>query len=83
MKLPARVRVRATGMPSVIITVEGALKFIDQLPPELAQLRRWTFARDLLVAALRTEKSRDIKTAVRQLEQALESEKWLDERPSS
>lgn len=82
MKLPAEVRVRASGLPSVIRTVEEAIKLIDHnLPPDLARLPRWTFARALLAEAIQTGKSRDMKTAVRQLRQALQNEKWLDERP--
>jgi hypothetical protein len=82
MKLPAEVRVRASGLPSVISTVEEAIKLIDRnLPPDLARLPRWTFARALLAEAIQTGKSRDMKAAVRQLRQALQNEKWLDERP--
>jgi len=82
MKLPAEVRVRASGLPSVIRTVEEAIKLIDRnLPPDLARLPRWTFARALLAEARQTGKSRDMKAAVRQLRQALQNEKWLDERP--
>ena len=82
MKLPAEVRVRASGLPSVIRTVEEAIKLIDRnLPPDLARLPRWTFARALLAEAIQTGKSRDMKAAVRQLRQALHNEKWLDERP--
>lgn len=50
-----------------------------EMPRELARLPRWTFARALLVEVLRTGKSRDMKTAVRQLKQALGNEKWLTE----
>jgi len=82
MKLPAEVRVRASGLPSVIRTVEEAIKLIDRnLPPDLARLPRWTFARALLAEAMQTGKKRDMKAAVRQLRQALQNEKWLDERP--
>ncbi len=82
MNLPAEVRVRSSGLPSVIRTVEEAIKLIDRnLPPDLARLPRWTFARALLAEAMQTGKSRDMKAAVRQLRQALQNEKWLDERP--
>ena len=82
MKLPAEVRVRASGLPSVIRTAEEAIKLIDRnLPPDLARLPRWTFARALLAEAMQTGKSRDMKAAVRQLRQALQNDKWLDERP--
>jgi hypothetical protein len=60
--------------------VEQAIAMIDrEMPPELAELPRWTFARALLVEVLRTRKSRDMNTAVRQLKQALGNEKWLIE----
>lgn len=82
MKLPAEVRIRASGLPSVIRTVDEAIKLIDRnLPPDLARLPRWTFARALLAEVMRTRKSRDMKAAVRQFRQALQNEKWLDERP--
>jgi hypothetical protein len=80
MNLPADVRVRASGLPSVIRTVEEAIKLIDaNLPPDLARLPRWTFARALLAEVMQSRKSRDMKAAVRQLRQALQNEKWLDE----
>ena len=81
MNLPAEVRVRGSGLPSVIRTVEEAIKLIDRnLPPDLARLPRWTFARALLAEVMHTRKSRDTKAAIRQLRQALQNEKWLDER---
>jgi hypothetical protein len=77
MKLSTEIRVRAAGMRSVIATVEQAIEMIDKnLPAELAKLPRWTFARALLVEVLRSQKSRDMKAAVRQLQQALRNEKW-------
>jgi hypothetical protein len=80
MKLPAEVHLHASGLPSVIATVEQAVHLIDrQLPPELAKLPRWTFARALLVEVMRTGKSRDMKAAARQFKQALKGEKWLVE----
>lgn len=80
MKLPIEVRVRAPGHRLVIATFEQAIAFIDRtMPPELAKLPRWTFARALLVEAMRTGKSRDMKAAERQLRQALRNEKWLDD----
>jgi hypothetical protein len=61
-------------------TVEQALRMIEhELPPELARLSRWTFARALLVQALKTGKARDANTAFRQLKQALTNEDWLVE----
>lgn len=78
MKLPTQVSVRAAGMRSVISTVEEAIEMIDRrLPPELARLPRWTFARALLIEAIKTQKSRDLNVAVRQLQQALRNEKWV------
>jgi len=80
MKLPTSVRVRAPGHGAVIASVKEALGFIDRhLPPELARLPRWTFARALFVEAERTGKSRDVNAAMRQLRQALSNEGWLDE----
>jgi hypothetical protein len=80
MKLPAEIRVRAPGHGAAIISVEGALGFIDRhLPAELARLPRWTFARALFLEAQRTGKSRDLKAAVRQFRQALSNERWLEE----
>ena len=78
MQLPTQVRIRAGGMSQVISTVEQAIALIDKrFPPEVAHLPRWTFARALLVEALKTEKSRDMKVAMRQLQQALRNEKWI------
>jgi class 3 adenylate cyclase len=80
MKLPAPVRVRGPGLRLEIKTVTQAVKLIDRnLPPELASLPRWTFARALLLEAMRTGKSRDLNAAARQLAQALRNERWLDE----
>lgn len=78
MKLSSELRVRGGGVSQVITTVEQAITMIDkELPPEIIKLPRWTFARALLVEVLRTKKSRDMKAAVRQLEQALRNEKWV------
>lgn len=80
IKLPVPVRVRGPGLRLEIKTVTQAVKLIDRnLPPELASLPRWTFARALLLEAMRTGKSRDLNAAVRQLTQALRNERWLDE----
>lgn len=80
LSLPAEVHLRAPGIRSTIATVEQAIAVIDrEMPRELARLPRWTFARALLLEALRTRKSRDMNTAVRQLKQALSNEKWLNE----
>jgi|SwirhisoilCB2_FD_contig_61_247328_length_582_multi_2_in_0_out_0_2 hypothetical protein len=59
----------------VLKSTEEALHFIErELPAELSDLSRWTFARDLLIEAERTEKKRDLKCAYRQLRQALSSD---------
>jgi class 3 adenylate cyclase len=80
-KLPAPIAVRAPTLRGKIDTVERACAFIDKnLPPDLAKLPRWTFARALFAEALKTGKSRDLNTAVRQFRQALSNEKWLDEQ---
>jgi hypothetical protein len=79
MQLSAEIRVRGSGLPPVLRTVEQSVDFIDRLPPELARLPRWTFARALLVEVARSGKSRDMKAAVRQLKQALSNEHWLDQ----
>jgi hypothetical protein len=82
LKLPAEVRIRASGMPAKITTAKEALGVIDRrLPAELARLPRWSFARALLLEAMRTGKSRDMNTAVRQFRQALSNENWLDQDP--
>jgi hypothetical protein len=78
INLPQALRVRARGKPSQIVTLKQALTFIDRhVDNDLASLPRWTFARALLVEAARTQKLRDVKTAFRQLRQALSNEKWL------
>jgi hypothetical protein len=77
VKLSSEVRVRAAGMRSTVDTVEQAIDMIEkELPAELAQLPRWTFARALLFEALQSKKSRDVEAATRQFKQALRDEKW-------
>jgi class 3 adenylate cyclase len=84
LELPQRVHVRAPGLRLELATVEKSIRFIDKnVPRELATLPRWTFARALLVEALRTRKARDLRAAVRQLSQALSNERWLDAERSS
>jgi adenylate cyclase len=79
MSLPREVRVRGPGFRARLRTVEDAIRLIDRnLPPELAAQSRWTFARALLVEAIKTGKSRDLTTATRQLTQALRNERWLE-----
>ena len=83
-KLPAPISVRAPTLRGKIDTVERACAFIDKnVPADLAKLPRWTFARALFVEALRTGKSRDLNTAVRQFRQALSNERWLDAQAES
>jgi hypothetical protein len=78
MKLPADIHLHAPGTRSTVKTVEQALGLIEhELPPEIARLSRWTFARALLLEAQKTGKSRDLVTAFRQLKQALTNEGWL------
>lgn len=79
MNLSREVRVRGPGFSARLRTVEDAIRLIDRnLPPELATQPRWTFARALLVEAIKTGKSRDRTTATRQLTQALRNEHWLE-----
>jgi hypothetical protein len=79
-QLPSSVHVRAPGHRAAIASVKDALGFMDHyLPPELARLPRWTFARALFLEVERTGKSRDMNAAMRQLRQALSNERWLDE----
>jgi hypothetical protein len=81
LTLPQHVYVKAPGLGLELSTVEGCIKFIDRhVPAELVVLPRWTFARALLVEALKTRKTRDLRAAVRQLSQALSNERWLDVR---
>jgi hypothetical protein len=70
--------VRAPGCRPALRTVDEALDMIDsELPAELARLPRWTFARALLVEAMKTGRKRDLIAAVRQVRQALSNEGWL------
>jgi hypothetical protein len=79
LKLPRSVHVKAPGVRKELATVETAIRFIDKnVPRELATLPRWTFARALLLEALKTQKRRDLQAAVRQLMQAVSNERWMD-----
>lgn len=79
LKLPQGVRVKAPGFRKELATVVTAIRFIDKhVPRELATLPRWTFARALLMEALKTQKRRDLQAAVRQLTQAVSNERWMD-----
>jgi class 3 adenylate cyclase len=78
MSLPREMQVRGPGFRVRLRSAEDAIRLIDRnLPPELATQPRWTFARALLVEAIKTGKSRDLTTATRQLTQALRNERWL------
>jgi hypothetical protein len=84
LALPAIVRLHASGCRPALRTVDEAIDMIDsELPAELARLPRWTFARALLLEAVKTGRKRDLAAALRQVRQALSNEGWLiDERAS-
>jgi hypothetical protein len=73
--LPVTIR---TGTGSRLIrSCDEAMRFIDQeLPNEIRNLPRWTFARALLQVASRMGKKRDLNAALRQLAQAVSNEGW-------
>ena len=78
LALPAPIRLRAPGCRPALRTVAEAIDMIDrELPAELARLPRWTFARALLLEAVKTGRTRDLVAAVRQVRQALSNEGWL------
>jgi hypothetical protein len=81
--LPATIRLRAPRCRPALRTVDEAIQMIDSdLPVELRRLPRWTFARALLVEAIKTGRTRDLTAAVRQVRQALSNEGWLvDDQP--
>jgi hypothetical protein len=77
MQIPTMINTKCAGR-SQVRTTDEALRLIDEeLPAELRSLPRWTFARDLLVAAGRSNKKRDLTIAIRQFRQALSNEGWL------
>jgi hypothetical protein len=76
LNFPSPVSIRTAGLPQQLRSVEEALKMIEGLPSEISRLPRWTFAKALLTEALRSQKSRDLKIAQRQLVQAVSNEKW-------
>jgi len=84
LALPASIRLRAPGCRPALRTVDEAIHMIDsELPAELRRLPRWTFARALLLEAVKTGRKRDLTAAVRQVRQALSNEGWLiDEQPA-
>jgi hypothetical protein len=75
-QFPDVIHIKTAGHPRMLRTVEDALQMIERLPPEIARLPRWTFAKALLQEALKSKKSRDLKIATRQLQQAISNEKW-------
>jgi hypothetical protein len=80
MQLPDHIHTTCAGR-GVVRSIEEALRLIDEeLPAELRGLPRWTFARDLLLAASRSNKKRDVTIAVRQFKQALSNEGWLADK---
>ena len=80
MDLPAVVHTNGKGFRHVINTVQEALKFIDEeLPFELKEKFRWTFARELLAVADTSRKKRDVLYAFRQLKQALNKDRLSNE----
>lgn len=80
MQLPAEIRTTGRGVRAVIRTTQEAIRFIDhELPAELKSQSRWTFARELLLVAQRSEKKRDANHAHRQFRQALSNDRLLEE----
>jgi hypothetical protein len=79
LEFPKAIRTRGKGLRAIIRTVDEAIRLIDnELSQELRSLTRWTFARALLLEAERSRKKRDLLAAVRQLQQALANEGWLE-----
>ncbi len=84
LALPATIRLRAPGCRPALRTVDEAIAMIDtELPAELARLPRWTFARALLLEAMKTGRKRDLTAAARQVRQALSNEGWLIDEQAS
>jgi hypothetical protein len=84
LALPAPIRLRARGCRPALRTVDEAIDMIDtELPAELRRLPRWTFARALLVQAMKTGRKRDLTAAMRQVRQALSNEGWLVENAAA
>jgi len=81
MDFPTAIRTTGSGVRPRIRGTGEAIRFIDrELPAELKALPRWTFARELLVVAERSQKKRDLNHAYRQLRQALSNDLLLDDR---
>ena len=75
MQLP--LTIRTSSGSRLTRSCDEALRLIDQeLPKEIRNLPRWTFARALLQVAARTGKKRDLNAALRQLSQAVSNEGW-------
>jgi hypothetical protein len=84
LALPGPIRLHAPGCRPALRTVDEAIDMIDsELPAELARLPRWTFARALLLEAVKTGRKRDLVAAVRQVRQALSNEGWLADEPAA
>lgn len=79
MEFPDPIRTTGSGVRAVIRNTQEAIRFIDrELPGELKALPRWTFARELLLVADRSEKKRDLTHAYRQFRQALSNDRMLE-----
>jgi hypothetical protein len=77
-KLPFEIRTKGGGVRPAIRTVQEAIGLIDdELTAELRSQSRWTFAMELLLAAVSSNKKRDVTAAARQLRQALSSDNLL------
>ncbi len=78
MDFPIPIRTTGAGVRPFIRNTQEAIRFVDrELPAELRALPRWTFARELLLLADRSQKKRDLTHAYRQLCQALSNEQML------
>ena len=75
-KLPNEISIRAAGLPRVLRTVEDALSMIEHCRRSLHSFHDGTSPRRSFSEALKSQKSRDLKTAARQLEQAISNERW-------
>lgn len=71
-------RLSAPGRRSHLRNLGEAKRFVEnELPAELGKLPRWTFAAALIRHAIASGKLRDLRSAERQLRQALSNEGWL------
>ena len=78
LSLPEVIHTTGKGLRPKLRTVTEAIHLIDEeLPIELRSLKRWTFARELLVRAEKSRKKRDLIYPARQLRQTLSQEGWL------